>query len=285
MKWLLAATVILITPGCKSETETPAPADMAVPELFTSESLVRDNAYAGVVIAHAVHVGAGMLTLAPTLTVEAGEQANMDVVRAETIRNLNGCGKVSLDGSVDAGAAGMLTVDFGAAPGCAFNGLQVSGHAALTLSVADKKVVASLVLTQVMADSIALDGAFTFTVLESGGGLFVSTYDSKNGTNALYSGLSAKAAAGQTMLQGDATLKSTDGIYTGGSLKQLLVKQGTCYASGGRIDISILPREFLVSFTASTPQTGTVMVAVRNYFGMIVATGEAQLSPYGSCPR
>src|SRR5687768_1366734 len=124
MKWLVAATVIVITSGCKSEA--PATADMAVPNATWNHDTVRTAADAVVTFAHAVHVGTGMFTLDRTLAVDASEFANIEAIRAETTKNLNGCGSISA-GSADGGTGGALIVDFGAQPGCPFNSMQVSG--------------------------------------------------------------------------------------------------------------------------------------------------------------
>jgi hypothetical protein len=206
-------------------------------------------------------------TLDPTKT--AGE--NVTAISGHASTNLGpSCGTVSSTTS-------SVTVAFGPPPGCTLaNGITASGSVTASVSKLASTLTVTLTFTSLVVDGNALSGSASFATT-TGTSFTVNATLTTGSTTYTATNLTITGSATKTItLDGVVTTGAGDGTTTA-TFAGVAWVLGECYPDRGTVSIRKGLITTVVTFSATTPNTGAVAVTVGK------KTVTEYLPVYGRC--
>jgi len=218
-------------------------------------------------VLHALAVSDAMFAFDPTLDPAMSAEANAMAVRDYVTSSLDGCASAEVAGSA-------VTVTF--ATGCVLRtGLTAAGSVTVELTRTATRLTAAVTFDALVVGSSSLDGSAIFTT--SNGSSFAVDATLASGSGMVDADLTVVGTAMAMEVDGTATT-TREGTTTMLSFSNVVWALGDCYPSSGSMTVGTGRISQTVTFTAATPDTGTVTVMQGR------ATREASLPAYGTCP-
>ncbi len=255
--WLALLALAASLVGCRQDE----PEDMVDMTSF-------DRGSSGSIdVLHALAVSDAMFAFDPTLDPTMSAEANAMAVRDHVTGSLGGCASAEVAGSA-------VTVTF--ATGCELrNGLTAAGSVTVELTRMAASLTAAVTFDALVVGSSSLDGSAIFTT--SNGSSFTVDATLTSGSGMVDADLAVVGTAMAMEVDGTATI-TREGTATMLAFSNVIWALGDCYPSSGTMTVGVGRVSQTVTFTAATPETGTVTVTQGR------ATREASLPAYGACP-
>ncbi|MBI5481572.1 MAG: hypothetical protein HY906_22135 [Deltaproteobacteria bacterium] len=220
----------------------------------------------GVVAAHQALVAVDQtMEIDPTLDVTKTPEQNADAIRQRAADG-GGCVTATVSGAT-------VTVTFGA--GCSVRGSTISGQLSLTVTKIAGTITVVATFVGVEVDGKHLDGSIQ--LMTTGDGTYQVTFNLTSGDTTVTGDVGLVGAPGELTLSGTLTTAG-EGRNASATLTDLHYVIGDCYPSGGTLSIASTRFTGTITFLATTPQDGQVVIGR----GRLQTT--VSLPAYGSCP-